>query len=292
MVGTSTKESSTTPANTPSVTLFSRANETLEAMARALFKDWFVDFGPVRAKAKGSDSGLPRAIADIFPARLVDSDLGQIPEGWSVEALADHFETVKGVSYKGSGLVDDGVPLHNLNSIHEGGGYKYQGVKYYSGQHAERHVVLPGDVIVANTEQGHERLLIGYAAVVPSFYGSYGITSHHIYRVRPKPASQLKASYICSLLNSPQMHDVVSGFANGTTVNMLPLDALQKPLIVCPPGALVEAYDALAANAGRRCEEMLSESDTLATLRDRLLPKLISGELPIEDGERLIEESV
>ena len=88
------------------------------------------------------------------------------------------------------------------------------------------------------------------------------------------------------------MHDVVSGFAHGTTVNMLPLDALQKPLIVCPPGALVEAYDALAANAGRRCEEILSESDTLATLRDRLLPKLISGELPIEDGERLIEEAV
>ena len=267
-------------------------NETLEAMARVLFKDWFVDFGPVRAKAEGRDPGLPQSLADLFPARLVDSNLGETPEGWPVETLADHFEAVKGVSYKGSGLGDGGVPLHNLNSIHEGGGYKYEGIKYYSGEHAERHVVLPGEVMVANTEQGHERLLIGYAAVVPSFYGDYCIASHHIFRVRPKPGSQLKASYICSLLNSPPMHDVVSGFANGTTVNMLPLDALQKPLIVCPPGALVEAYDALAANAGRRCEEMLSESDTLATLRGRLLPKLISGELPIEDGERLIEEAV
>ena len=81
-----------------------RMNETLEAMARALFKDWFVDFGPVRAKAEGRDAGLPQSLADLFPARVVDSDLGEIPEGWPVETLADRFEAVKGVSYKGSGL--------------------------------------------------------------------------------------------------------------------------------------------------------------------------------------------
>ena len=269
-----------------------RMNETLEAMARALFKSWFVDFEPVRAKAEGRDPGLPQSFADLFPARLVESELGRTPEGWPVEALADHFKPVKGVSYKGSGLGDDGVPLHNLNSIHEGGGYKYEGIKYYSGEHAERHVVVPGDVVVANTEQGHERLLIGYAAIVPSVYGNYGIASHHIYRVRPKPGSPLEASYLCFLLNSPQMHDLVSGFANGTTVNMLPLDALQKPPIVCPPGPLVEAFDALAVNARQRCEELLLESRALASLRDLLLPKLISGELRIKDGERLMERTV
>jgi hypothetical protein len=59
-----------------------RMNETLEAMARALFKSWFVDFDPVRAKAEGRDPGLPKPLADLFPARLVDSELGEIPEGW------------------------------------------------------------------------------------------------------------------------------------------------------------------------------------------------------------------
>ena len=59
-------------------------NETLEAMARALFKSWFVDFDPVRAKAEGRDPGLPKPLADLFPARLVDSELGEIPEGWEV----------------------------------------------------------------------------------------------------------------------------------------------------------------------------------------------------------------
>ena len=96
-----------------------RMNETIEAIARAQFKDWFIDFGPARAKAKGRDHGLPRSLADLFPARLVHSELGEIPEGWPIETLADHFEAVKGVSYKGSGLGAGGVPLHNLNSIHD-----------------------------------------------------------------------------------------------------------------------------------------------------------------------------
>jgi hypothetical protein len=63
-----------------------RMSETLEAMARALFKSWFVDFDPVRAKMEGRDPGLPQALADLFPARLVDSELGEIPEGWEGQA--------------------------------------------------------------------------------------------------------------------------------------------------------------------------------------------------------------
>jgi type I restriction enzyme S subunit len=148
-----------------------RMGETLSTMARALFKSWFIDFEPVRAKAEGRDPGLPKPLADLFPWSLVDSELGKIPEGWVVETLADHYQAVKGVSYKGSGLGETGMPLHNLNSVYEGGGYKYEGIKYYSGEYAERHMVLPGDLIVANTEQGHDRLLIGYAALVPAFFG-------------------------------------------------------------------------------------------------------------------------
>ena len=64
-----------------------RMNETLEAMARALFKSWFVDFDPVRAKMEGRDTGLPQDIADLFSDRLVDSEMGEIPEGWKVEPL-------------------------------------------------------------------------------------------------------------------------------------------------------------------------------------------------------------
>ena len=263
-----------------------RMNETLEAMARALFKSWFIDFDPVRAKMEGRDTGLPKHIADLFPKRFVNSELGEIPEGWANENLSNHFEDMKGVSYKGSGLGEDGIPLHNLNSIHEGGGYKYEGIKFYSGEYADRHIVRPGDIIVANTEQGHNRLLIGYAALVPSFFGNYGIASHHVYRLRPKLSSQLSTTYIYYLLNSPHMHDIVSGYANGTTVNMLPIDGLQKPSIVCPPRPLVTTFDTLTKNVHLRCEELVYESRIFTTLRDTLLPKLITGELRVNLGEK------
>jgi len=72
-----------------------RMSETLEAMARALFQSWFVDFDPVRAKAESRDPGLPRPLAELFPARLVDSELGEIPEGWEVGKFGDVVEQLR-----------------------------------------------------------------------------------------------------------------------------------------------------------------------------------------------------
>ncbi|MCY4377946.1 MAG: restriction endonuclease subunit S [Spirochaetaceae bacterium] len=258
-----------------------RMNATLEATTQALFRSWFVDFYPVRAKREGRDTGLPKDIADLFPDRLVDLEGGAAPEGWSIDNLADHFEAAKGVSYKGSGLGGDGVPLHNLNSIHEGGGYKFGGVKFYSGEYAERHSVRPGDVIVANTEQGHDRLLIGYAAIVPRLFGADGVASHHIYRLRPRAASWLSARFLFFLLNSARMHDLVSGYANGTTVNMLPIDGVQRPSFVVPPRALVEAFDVVTSRAEPRREHAVRESRTLIAIREGLLPRLVSGQLRV-----------
>jgi type I restriction enzyme S subunit len=265
-----------------------RMNETLEEMARALFKSWFVDFDPVRRKAEGRDPGLPKHLADLFPSRFVDSELGEIPEGWPVATLKDVCEATKGVSYKGSGLADAGMPLHNLNSVYEGGGYKHEGLKHYTGEFADRHVVLPGDLLVANTEQGHDRLLIGYAAIVPSIYGDRGIASHHIYRVRPLAGTGLSAVYLCQLLNSRKMHELVSGYANGTTVNMLPVTALQHPMIVVPPSDLLRSFSDAATAMGRRREQTITESASLAAARDALLPKLISGELRVKEADRFL----
>ena len=258
-----------------------RMNATLEAMARALFRSWFVDFDPVRAKIEGRDTGLPTDIADLFPDRLVDSELGDAPEGWNVDSLAEHFDPVKGVSYKGSGLGGAGMPLHNLNSVHEGGGYKYEGIKFYAGDYAERHVVRPGDVIVANTEQGHDRLLIAYAAIVPRCFGDQGIFSHHVYRLRPRRGGNLSPLFLHQLLNSRWMHDIVSRYANGTTVNMLPMDAVQKPMVLVPPKALLETFDALALDLEHRREQTVRESRSLGVVRDALLPKLVSGEVRV-----------
>jgi type I restriction enzyme, S subunit len=258
-----------------------RMNETLEAMARALFKSWFVDFDPVRAKSEGRDPGLPKPLADLFPDSFEDSELGEVPKGWRVLPLAECVDAARGLSYKGSGLSDSGLPMHNLNSIYEGGGYKHEGIKHYEGDYRPHHVARAGDLIVANTEQGHNRLLIGYAAIVPAGFDGENLFSHHIYRVRPRSSSGLTSHYLCHLLNTSVMHDTVSGYANGTTVNMLPIDGLQSPLVVVPPSVIVRAFDGFAEAARKRHGEMMDESSTLSTLRDTLLPKLISGELRV-----------
>jgi type I restriction enzyme, S subunit len=269
-----------------------RMNETLEAMARALFKSWFVDFDPVRAKAEGREPGLAKSVVDLFPDRIEGSELGEIPKGWRVASLASCVRVIRGLSYKGSGLSRHGVPMHNLNSIYEGGGYKHDGLKHYEGEYKPNHLARSGDLIVANTEQGHHRLLIGYAAIVPGCFNGESLFSHHIYRVRPHDTSGLTVDYLCHLLNTGVMHDTVSGYANGTTVNMLPIDALQTPQILVPPPGVISAFDNIAEASRKRQEEMVEESQTLATLRDALLPKLVSGELRVKDAERFVGRAV
>ncbi|MYC80897.1 MAG: restriction endonuclease subunit S [Acidobacteria bacterium] len=282
-------------------------NQTLEEMARALFKSWFVEFDPVHAKATlkdhattlpqaGSDWSVDRArayldgmdpdIAALFPDSLVDSALGPIPEGWEVRALGECFEVERGLSYKGSALSSFGVPMHNLNSIFEGGGYKNDGIKYYRGDYRPRHVVQPGDVIVANTEQGHDRMLIGFAAIVPKCFGDNGLFSHHIYRVRTKSSFAFAPDFVCRLLNTQAIHDTVSGYATGTTVNMLPVDALRIPRFVAPLAQVVTTFSTIAEEARVRQEAFIAESRTLAIVRDTLLPKLISGKMRVKDEFR------
>ena len=261
-----------------------RMNATLEAMARALFQSWFVDFDPVRAKLDGRPpAALDPATAALFPDSFQDSPIGPVPKGWKVERFDAHITADRGLSYKGEGLRDDrsGLPMHNLNSVYEGGGYKHEGLKYYAGEYREKHLLHPGDMIVTNTEQGFDHLLIGHAAIVPRCYGAKGIYSHHIYRVRHKPTSPFSPHYLVELFNNRRWHYWISGFSNGTTINMLPMDALEMPMLVVPPLELVKKFTALAEAAHIQVEDNKQQSRTLATLRDTLLPKLLSGELSL-----------
>lgn len=267
------------------IELNGRMSETLEALARAIFTSWFVDFDPVRAKADGRQPlGMDADTASLFPDSFEDSPLGPFPCGWQVVRLGSQIEVVRGLSYSGAGLTDadgGGLPLHNLNSIYEGGGYKYDGVKWYAGDFQERHLVRPGDVVVANTEQGFDRLLIGYPAIVPSSYGDAGLYSHHLYRLRPHRNSPVTARYLYLLLATNRYHSEVAGYANGTTINMLPIDALTRPWIALPPRAIVERFDELAAPILAMQEQSVRESVALRATRDALLPRLVSGEIRV-----------
>ena len=271
-----------------------RTNETLEAMARALFKSWFVDFEPVRAKMKGRDPCLPQPLADLFPDRLVDSEAGEIPEGWEVRPLSEQVTVSKGLSYKGAGLTtsDCGIPLHNLNSIKEGGGYKPDGLKYYSGKFRQRHVVKPGNLIVANTKQGFDHLLIGYSAIVPEWSAPEALFSHHVFLIEIMPESPLSELWLHYAISASWMGDAIRRFSNGTTVNMLPAEAFCLANTIVASRKVIDAFCRIVDPMLKQQERAVVRSHNLAALRDRLLPKLISGDIRVRDAEREAEAVV
>ena len=123
-----------------------RMSATLEAMARALFKSWFVDFEPVRAKAAGRSSGLPPALDALFPASFEASELGEIPSGWGVRSLDGVAETVRGRSYRSAELAESDTALVTLKSFARGGGYRPEGLKPYTGKYKPAQIVGPGEV--------------------------------------------------------------------------------------------------------------------------------------------------
>jgi type I restriction enzyme S subunit len=116
-----------------------RMNETLEAMARALFKSWFVDFDPVSAKSEGRDPGLPKHLADLFPNRFVESELGEIPKGWEVDILSNHLAELEvgGRPKGGVSAYADGIPSIGAESIVGLGIFDYSKTKYIPKQFFE-----------------------------------------------------------------------------------------------------------------------------------------------------------
>ncbi|MCE1202933.1 MAG: restriction endonuclease subunit S [Bacteroidia bacterium] len=237
-------------------------NQTLEATAQAIFKEWFVHFN------------FPG-----FDGELVDG----LPKGWRVERFDNHFDVVRGLSYKGNGLAtkESGIPMYNLNSVYEGGGFKYEGIKFYNGEYKDKHIARPRDIIIANTEQGHDYLLIGFPAVVPYYFGEPAIFSHHIYRLRPDENSYLTPQFTYYLILQQDVREQIIGCSNGTTVNMLKIDGLQMPTFKVPPRKLVQLFSEIVESIWQRQENNVRENESLAQLRDTLLPKLMSGQLEV-----------
>lgn len=276
------------------IDLLRQTNTTLESITQALFKSWFIDFDPVCAKAEGREpDGMDAETAALFPDSFEDSALGEIPNGWSISTLAEHVIAERGLSYKGAGLCSagEGVPMHNLNSVLEGGDYKYAGIKYYSGEYKERNVAISGDIIVANTEQGHNHRLIGFPAIIPSRY-KRAIFSHHLYRVRLKPDTPLTTHTLYYMLMAPAVREQVVGCANGSTVNMLKVAGLEIPQFVCPPAQAARAFEGQAAVLRAQIESNIERAETLAALRDTLLPRLISGRLRLSEAEAQLNEAI
>jgi len=249
-----------------------RMNETLEAMARALFKAWFVDFEPVRAKAEGRDPGLPKPIADLFPDRLVASELGEIPQGWRVGSVDDGFDLTMGQSPPGE-------------TYNEAG----QGLPFYQGR-ADFGFRFPTRRVYCTTPTRFAKAgdtLVSVRAPV----GDVNMASEDcaigrgVAAVRHKTGSR---SYSYQFMKS--IKEVFARFeAEGTVFGSIGKKDFHAIPCVNPPRDLVLTYEARVSPLEDRIEVNERENRTLAAIRDALLPKLLSGEIRIKDAEKFVE---
>jgi type I restriction enzyme S subunit len=274
------------------IELNSKMNETLDAIALTLFKCWFVDFKPVTAKGEDRMPGLSMAVSDLFPDSFQDSDLGEIPKGWRTQPLSDLLSLDKGLSYKGEFLTALGVPMVNLGCFLGRGRFAREAIKNYSGDYQSRHVVRPRDLVLANTDITQRREVIGSPALVPTVahLGEF-IFTHHVFAARFHPGKEPWKLFVYFLLLQEDFRERATGFATGTTVLALPRDAVLGLRCLAPPSTVVAAFSQAAWPLVERQWMNSAESQTLVALRDALLPKLVSGELPIKDAERFIGES-
>ena len=262
-------------------------NHTLEEMASALFKSWFIDFDPVVAKAEGREPfGMDRATAALFPASLN----GELPTGWTGRVGEDFYSIDKGVSYKGEFLTDAGKPMINLGCFLGRGRFRAERIKGYAGEYKPRHVVRPGDIVMANTDMTQERLILGSPCVVPDLGAEAAfLFSHHVFAVRLRPDAPAGfREYIVLAHQQDSFRERAEGFSNGTTVLGMPADAVLGAPITFPGAPLIAAFAGHAAAWRKLREANERESRTLTTLRDALLPKLLSGEIRLQNAEKLV----
>ncbi len=269
-----------------------RMSETLEATARALFKSWFIDFDPVRARMDGRDSDLDESIAELFPSEFQGGDGGQVPAGWHMSELAEVASCVKGRSYKSEELQESDIALVTLKSFSRGGGYRSDGLKPYSGEYKPDQVVRPGELVMACTDVTQAAEVIGRPAIVQSTARySKLVASLDIVIIRPI-APDISIAFLYCLLKNENFTSHAYAHTTGTTVLHLSKDAIPKYSFVRPPPSLCERFSEVARPIFDRIDSLARNTEVLVTLRDTLLPKLISGELRIKDAERFVAAAV
>ncbi len=261
-----------------------KTNDTLEAMAKALFKSWFVDFDPVRAKAEGRPAGLPNEISDLFPDSFEESELGRIPVGWRVAPVGEVVECVGG-----------STPSTSEPDYWDGGEYFWATPKDLSGLSepflldtakkvtAEGVQRISSGILPAGTVLLSSRAPVGYVACscVPISINQGFIAI--------KAGPEMPSSYLLNwcIDNVQQFKDR----ATGTTFPEISKAAFRPIPLLVPDSPVLKEFDRSVQAVYESVISNMKESALLVKVRDTLLPKLISGELRIPDAEKLLEEA-
>ena len=265
-------------------------NETLEATARAIFKSWFVNFDPAKAKVDGRKPPcMDTETAALFPSAFQDSPLGKIPEGWAVEKIGNLVEIVKGRSYRSSELTESDVALVSIKSIRRGGGYLPDNLRPYTGKYNPEQVITPGELVIAYTDLTQEAEILGKPAIVrgDEKYQTL-VPSLHLRIIRPLE-STVSVRFLYCLFRERHFQSHIYGYANGTTVLGLSKDGVPNYQFALPSEKIRSLFDSVAEPLFAKIESNENESRALTQTRDTLLPKLLSGEVRVDNTAEILE---
>ncbi len=252
-----------------------RMAKTLEEIAAAIFKSWFVDFDGVE--------------------EFEESELGRIPKGWSVRPLKDLVSVTKGCSYRSRELEPSSTALVTLKSVQRGGGFKTEGLKEYVGEFKPAQIVEPGEIVIACTDLTQAADVLAKPALVRKVdpYDCL-VASLDLAVVRPKK-HKVNVPFLYYLFRAPDFQDHAYGYANGSTVLHLGKEAIPEYRLALPETHQLERFEKVAAPLLELSCLYVQEIQTLSKLRDTLLPKLISGKVRVpvkpEDSEPLTVEA-
>jgi type I restriction enzyme, S subunit len=253
-----------------------RMNETLEAMARTLFKSWFVDFDPVRAKVEGRAPDLPMEISDLFPARLVDSELGEIPEGWEAGMLGEVAENPR------RGVQPDRIEPE---------------IPYIALEHLPKRCIALSDWGTAEGLESNKFEFktgeIWFGKLRPYFHKVgvapvNGVCSTDIVVVTPR--SNHWFGFVLGHISSTAFVEYTNAGSIGTKMPRTSWPEMARYSVAIPSDeSVAKAFNGQILPIVERIVVSVHESRVLAALRDALLPKLVSGELRVKHAERIVE---
>ncbi len=257
-----------------------RMNATLEAMARALFQSWFVDFDPVRAKLDGPPpAALAPATAALFPGSFQDSELGPIPFGWEVSKLKDLTSKIgSGATPRGGSevYVDEGPALIRSQNVYDHE-FHWAGLARLTEKSASelKNVeVMKDDVLLNITGDSILRTCVVDPTVLPARVNQHVTIIRAIKGIPPR--------YLHLYLVQDSMKSFLIGMSAGATRHAITKGHLESTDVLKPSAQVLAAFEKLTSPWFEQIDANRTQSRTLATLRDTLLPKLLSGELSVQ----------
>ena len=247
-----------------------RTARALERLARAIFRAWFVDFEPVKAKAASASSfpSMPQSVFDALPTHFVDSDIGPVPEGWEVKGIASIATFLNGLALQKYPPRGDGEDLRVIKIAELRKGL-VDGADLANGDVSEQYVIDDRDLLFSWSGTLEAKL----------WFGGKGALNQHLFKV----TSPGFPTWFCLLWirqHLPWFRSIAASKA--TTMGHIKREHLQEAQVVVPATDVLRESNKVVGSIYDLLAQLMTESRTLGTMRDYLLPKLLSGQVRVE----------